>query len=121
MDGLLDVCSGSVIGGWARCGLSVWLNPRDGHCLIDNLTATAIGGFPIGHADAYFNQNRDFSLEWWLLAITGLLGSLTNFSSFSAEVVTLIARGEPMWALVVASSHLATSLLLTAVGFWIYR
>ena len=119
--GFLAVGGGSAIGGWARWGLSVWLNPRHAHFLVGTFAANAIGGFLVGLAVAYFNQHLDLSPEWRLFAITGFLGGLTTFSSFSAEVVTLIERGEPMWALLVASSHLAASLVLTALGFWVYR
>ena len=119
--GFLAVGSGSVLGGWMRWGLSVWLNPRHAHFLVGTFVANAIGGFLVGLAVAYFNQNTSVSPEWRLFAITGFLGGLTTFSSFSAEVVSLIERGEPLWALVVAGSHLAASLLLTAFGFWLYR
>jgi CrcB protein len=119
--GFLAVGSGSAMGGWLRWGLSVWLNPRHEHFLVGTFVANAIGGFLVGLAVAYFNQHSSVSPEWRLFAITGILGGLTTFSSFSAEVVSLIERGEPLWALVVASSHLAASLLLTAFGFWLYR
>ena len=119
--GLLAVGSGSAIGGCARWGLSVWLNPRHAHFLLGTFAANAIGGFLVGVAVAFFTRNAGVSPEWRLFVITGLLGGLTTFSSFSAEVVTLIERAEMGWALTVAASHLVASLLLTAVGFWFYR
>ena len=119
--GLLAVGGGSAIGGCARWGLSVWLNPRHMHFLLGTFAANAIGGFLVGVAVAFFTRNADVAPEWRLFVITGLLGGLTTFSSFSAEVVTLIERGEMGWAMTVAASHLVASLLLTAVGFWVYR
>ena len=70
---------------------------------------------------AYFTRHPDLSPEWRLAIITGFLGGLTTFSSYSAEVVGLIDRGEMGWAFLVAGSHLAASLMLTAAGFWVYR
>ena len=119
--GLLAVGGGSAIGGCARWGLSVWLNPRHTHFLLGTFAANAIGGFLVGVAVAFFTRNADVAPEWRLFVITGLLGGLTTFSSFSAEVVTLIERGEMGWAMTVAASHLVASLLLTAVGFRVYR
>ena len=119
--GLLAVGSGSAIGGCARWGLSVWLNPRHAHFLLGTFAANAIGGILVGVAVAFFTRNTGVAPEWRLFVITGLLGGLTTFSSFSAEIVTLIERGEMGWAMTVAASHLVASLLLTALGFWVYR
>ena len=119
--GLLTVGGGSVVGGWARWGLSVWLNPRHPHFFMGTFAANAIGGFLVGLAVAYFSRHPDLAPEWRLAIITGFLGGLTTFSSYSAEVVGLIDDGEMAWAAIVAGSHLAASLLLTAAGVWVYR
>ncbi len=119
--GLLAVGSGSVIGGWSRWGLSLWLNPRHPHFFLGTFAANAIGGFLVGIAVAHFTRHPDLAPEWRYFIITGILGGLTTFSSYSAEVVSLLERGEFAWGLIVAGSHLAASLLLTAAGFWVYR
>ena len=119
--GLLAVGGGSAIGGWARWSLALWLNPRHPHFFWGTFAANAIGGFLVGIAVAYFSRHADLAPEWRLAIITGFLGGLTTFSSYSAEVVVLIERGEIAWAMLVAGSHLAASLLLTAFGFWVYR
>ena len=119
--GLLAVGGGSAIGGCARWGLSIWLNPRHPHFFFGTFAANAIGGLLVGLAMAHFMRHPDISVEWRLAITTGFLGGLTTFSSYSAEVIGLIDRDEMAWALVVAGSHLAASLLLTAVGFWVYR
>ncbi|MBL8525416.1 MAG: fluoride efflux transporter CrcB [Betaproteobacteria bacterium] len=119
--GLLAVGGGSALGGCARWGLSVWLNPRHAMFYWGTFAANAIGGFLVGVAVAYFTRHADLSPEWRLAVITGFLGGLTTFSSYSAEVVGLMEKGEIGWALTVAGTHLAASLLLTALGFWVYR
>ncbi|MEP7156809.1 MAG: fluoride efflux transporter CrcB [Betaproteobacteria bacterium] len=119
--GLLAVGSGSAIGGCARWGLSLWLNDRHSYFFFGTFAANSIGGFLVGLAVAYFSSNPNVAPEWRLVVITGFLGGLTTFSSYSAEVVGLLDRGEAGWALLVAGSHLAASLLLTAAGFWVYR
>ncbi len=119
--GLLAVGGGSVIGGWLRWGLSVWLNGRHANFYWGTFAANAIGGLLVGLAVAYFSRHLELAPEWRLAIITGFLGGLTTFSSYSAEVVGLMERGEFAWAGVVAISHLAASLLLTALGFWLYR
>ena len=121
MSGFLAVGIGSALGGWARWGLSVWLNPRHEHFYLGTYAANAIGGFLVGGAAAFFLENPGLSPAWRLFIITGFLGGLTTFSSYSAEVVGLIQRGEMGWAMTVAATHLVTSLALTAIGFAAYR
>ena len=117
----LAVGLGAAIGAWARWGLSAWLNQRLIFFPLGTFAANAIGGFLVGIAVAYFVKHPELSPAWRLFAVTGFLGGLTTFSTFSAEVIDLIERGEIMWALGVAASHLLVSLLLTAAGIWIYR
>ena len=112
---------GAALGAWARWGLSVWLNPRLVFFPLGTFVANAIGGFLVGIAVAYFVRHPELSAAWRLFAVTGFLGGLTTFSTYSAEVIELIERGEVIWALGVAASHLLVSLLLTATGIWIYR
>ena len=120
-NGFMAVGVGAAIGAWARWGMSAWLNPRLMFFPLGTFVANAIGGFLVGVAMAYFVRHPDLSPAWRLFAVTGFLGGLTTFSTFSAEVIALIERGEVMWALAVAAAHLLVSLLLTAVGIWIYR
>ena len=85
--------------------------------LISNL----VGGYLIGIAIAFFGNNPNLSPEWRLFVITGFLGGLTTFSSFSAEVVNLMQRGELTWALGTALLHLIGSLALTFLGILTYQ
>ena len=120
-NGFIAVGFGAAIGAWARWGLSAWLNPRLVFFPLGTFVANAIGGFLVGIAVACFVRHPELSPAWRLFAVTGFLGGLTTFSTYSAEVIVLIERGELMWALGVAAAHLVVSLLLTAAGIWIYR
>jgi fluoride exporter len=113
---LLCIAVGAVLGAWARYGLSVWLNQS-----LATLTANLVGGLLVGLAMAYFSQPElasKVSALWRLAIMTGFLGALTTFSTFSAEVVQKLQAGEIVSALAIASAHLVGSLLLTALGYW---
>jgi fluoride exporter len=112
---------GAALGAWSRWGLTLWLNARHPHFPLGTYAANAVGGFLIGLAIAYLAKHPELSPAWRLFIITGFLGGLTTFSTYSAEVVTLIERGQIAWALGVGGAHLATSLLLTGLGLWIGR
>jgi fluoride exporter len=121
LGGFIAVGFGAAIGAWLRLGLSIWLNPQVAKFPLGTLTANLIGGFLVGLAVAYFAKHPELSPVWRLFAITGFLGGLTTFSTYSAEVVGLLERGDIMPALLVASAHLAGSFALTALGLWTYR
>jgi len=112
---------GAAIGAWSRWGLTLWLNARHPHFPLGTFVVNAIGGFLIGVAIAALAKHPDISVAWRLFIITGFLGGLTTFSTYSAEVVSLIERGQIAWALGVGSAHLATSLVLTGIGLWAGR
>ena len=114
--GILAVGGGAAIGAWLRWGLGIALNPVFPTLPLGTLAANLIGGLLVGLAGAFFSHHGGLAPEWRLLVITGFLGGLTTFSTFSAEVVALIARQQYGWAFGTASLHLAGSLMLTAVG-----
>ena len=108
---------GAALGAWLRWGFSFWLGPRSGGWPLGTIAANLIGGYLVGIAVAYFALRPDLSPEWRLFAITGFLGGLTTFSTFSAEVTGLLARGDVVAGIGLAAVHLFGSLLLTAAGF----
>ena len=110
------VFCGAGLGALLRWWLSMALNPVFPTLPLGTLASNLIGGLLVGVAVAYFSHNTSLSPEVRLLAITGFLGGLTTFSTFSAEVVTLLGRTEYLWALAAAGVHLFGSLLMTAVG-----
>lgn len=85
------------------------------------LLSNMVGGYLIGIAIAFFGNNPNLSPEWKLFVITGFLGGLTTFSSFSAEVVEFMQRGEFSWALGTVLLHLIGSLVLTLLGIWTFH
>jgi CrcB protein len=88
---------------------------------LGTLMANLVGGYLVGIAVAFFGSNPNLSPEWKLFVITGFLGGLTTFSSFSAEVVSFLQRGEYTWALGTALLHLVGSLVLTFLGIFTYQ
>ncbi len=108
---------GAAIGAWLRWGLTTWLNPRIPAFPLGTLAANLIGGYAVGLAVAYFLARGDLAHEWRLFAVTGILGGLTTFSTFSAEVTELLMRGDYTNGTLLAFAHLAGSLLLTFAGF----
>lgn len=116
---ILAVFGGAGCGALLRWWLGGWLNPVFPTVPLGTLAANLIGGFLVGLASAFFTHNSGLAPEWRLLIITGFLGGLTTFSTFSVEVMTLIGRREHWWALGAASAHLAGSLMLTALGILI--
>ena len=116
LSGFLAVGVGAALGAWLRWGLGIALNPFFPTVPLGTLAANLIGGYLVGVAVAFFTQHAGLSPELRLFAITGFLGGLTTFSTFSAEVVSLLARAQYLWALAAASGHLIGSLAMTALG-----
>ncbi len=119
--GFAAVGLGAALGAWLRWGLSAWLNLRVPSFPLGTLAANLAGGYLVGFCVAFFVARADLAPEWRLFAVTGLLGGLTTFSTFSAEVVELLMRGEVAPAAALAFAHLAGSLLLTFAGFATFR
>ena len=119
--GFIAVGLGAAIGAWLRWGLAMALNTKDAALPFGTFAANMIGGFLVGLAVAYFAKHPELSPAWRLFAITGFLGGLTTFSTYSAEVVSLLERGDIVPALATALAHLIGSFALTALGFWAYR
>ena len=113
---LAAVGIGAVLGAWSRWALSYWLNPKLEHLPLGTLSANLIGGYLIGIAVAVFAADPALPPFWRLLIVTGFLGGLTTFSTFSAEAVTLLARAQYAWASVLIASHLVGSIAATVLG-----
>ena len=112
---VLAICIGASLGALARWGLGLWLTPG-GLLPWGTLAANLVGGYLIGVAIAAFQAMPQLDPVWRLLLITGFLGGLTTFSSFSAEVVEFLMAGRYALALGTATAHVAGSLLMTVIG-----
>ncbi len=116
MASIASICAGASLGALLRWLLAGRYNHLFPALPLGTLAANLIGGYLVGVAIGFFAWRADLSLLWRLALITGFLGGLTTFSTYSAEVVNAFARGEAGWALAIAVSHLAGSLLLTLLG-----
>lgn len=112
----MAVFVGAGLGALLRWGLGARLNPVFAPLPLGTLAANLLGGLLVGLAVAWFNRHPGIPPELRLFLITGFLGGLTTFSTFSAEVVTALLRGDLVWGLTTAASHLLGSLALTAAG-----
>lgn len=116
---VLAICLGASVGALARWGLGLWLNPAGvvGTSLPwGTLAANLVGGYLIGVCVAVFQTWPELHPAWRLALVTGFLGALTTFSSFSAEVVAMLGQQRYPLALGTAALHLCGSLLLTVAG-----
>ena len=119
MPQVLAICLGACVGALARWQLGLWLNPvaTTGTVLPwGTLAANLIGGYLIGICVAVFQALPQLDPVWRLALVTGFLGALTTFSSFSAEVVAMLGQQRYALALGTAALHLLGSLLLTIAG-----
>jgi CrcB protein len=115
MMSVFAICVGASMGALSRWGLGLWLNP--GAALpFGTLAANLIGGYLIGICVAVFQALPDLDPVWRLALVTGFLGALTTFSSFSAEVVGMLGQQRYALAFGTAGLHLFGSLLLTVAG-----
>lgn len=108
------VAIGAAIGALLRWRLSLWLNA--GALPLGTLAANLIGGYFVGVCVATFQALPQIDPVWRLALVTGLLGGLTTFSSFSAEVVLMLQAQRYALALGTTALHLLGSLALTALG-----
>lgn len=118
---ILAIFFGAGFGALLRVGFNVLTVGIASAIPLGTLLSNLVGGYLVGLAVAYFGNNPQLSPEWKLLVVTGFLGGLTTYSSFSAEVVGFIQRGEFTWALGTAMLHLVGSLMLTFLGILTYQ
>jgi fluoride exporter len=115
------VGAGAMLGAWARWGLGTWLNALVPNLPIGTLVANVGGGYLVGLAVAFFSANAHLAPELRLACITGFLGALTTFSTFSAESVQLLQAEKYLAAALHSAAHLAGAILATVLGFVTYR
>jgi CrcB protein len=113
---VIAICVGASLGALLRWWLGNHLNSIFPAIPPGTLAANLVGGYVVGIAIAFFATYSAIAPEWRLLIITGFCGGLTTFSTFSAELVTLLQQGRSLWAFGAAAAHLAGSVLMTLAG-----
>jgi fluoride exporter len=124
LNSVLAISAGAALGALWRWALSSGLNALLPTLPPGTLLANLIGGYLIGVAAAVFVLHPGIGSEWRQFIVTGLLGGLTTFSTFSLEVAGLLQLQRFGWALAAILAHVAGSLLMTALGFasvWLLR
>jgi CrcB protein len=116
MSSIFAICVGASAGALARWLLGNWLNALFPAIPPGTLAANLIGGYLIGVALAFFAEHPGIPTDWQLLVITGFLGGLTTFSTFSAEVTALLQQGRLAWACAGIATHVVGSLAMTLLG-----
>lgn len=115
---ILAVGGGAAVGAWLRWGLGALFNPIFPTVPLGTLFANLLGGYLMGIALGILTHYESLPPEMRLLMTTGFLGGLTTFSAFSAETVTLIARGQYGWATAAVMFHVIGSLVMTGMGIF---
>lgn len=116
LNSIVAISIGASLGAVLRWVLGTSLNALFPAIPPGTLAANLIGGYLIGVAIAFFAQQTGLAPEWRLFVITGFLGGLTTFSTFSAEVSTLLQQGRLLWAGLAVTTHVLGSLAMTLLG-----
>jgi CrcB protein len=117
----LAVGLGAAIGALLRWRLGLWLANAHTEIQVGTLAANLLGGYLIGLLMGLFAASPQLSPEWRLFLITGFLGGLTTFSTFSGEAMLLLQRGAYTWALAHSALHLLGSIGCCIAGFASWR
>ncbi len=119
--GVIAVGGGAAAGAWMRWGLGALLNPIFPTLPLGTLAANLMGGLLMGVAMEVITRHTMLSPELRLLVTTGFLGGLTTFSTFSAEITTLLLRRELLWTVLGVAAHVVGSVVLTIAGILLAR
>jgi CrcB protein len=119
--GIVAVGGGAAVGAWIRWGLGIALNSLFPTLPMGTLAANLAGGLLMGVAMELLGRHAVLPSEIRLLITTGFLGGLTTFSTFSAEVVTLLVRREYLWGSIAVALHVVGSLVMTVAGLLLIR
>ena len=113
---ILAIGLGAALGALLRWALGLWLNGLSAWMPMGTLAANLVGGYLVGVAVMVFTQHPGLPDTWRLFVVTGLLGGLTTFSTFSAEIVAMLQTGRLTAAVLAVGAHLGGSLLMTLAG-----
>lgn len=113
----LAVGAGAVLGAWMRFALSLWLNDPQRPFALGTWVANVAGALAIGLVAAWLARHPALSPLWRMFVMTGLLGAMTTFSTFSLESLNLLMRGQWGWALAHSGLHVFGCLGAAALGY----
>ncbi len=113
---IVAIALGAAFGALLRWQLGARLNSIFPTIPPGTLAANLIGAYVIGLGIAFFATFSAISPEWRLLVITGFCGGLTTFSTFSAEITSLLQQGRVSWALGAVAAHVVGSVAMTFAG-----
>lgn len=117
----IAVGAGAALGAWLRWGLGLLLNPHFLMVPLGTLAANLLGGFLMGVALGLVHALPALAPPLKLMLTTGFLGGLTTFSTFSAEGLHLVQRGEWGWLAVHTAVHVVGALLMAAAGYAVFN
>lgn len=113
---LVAISLGAALGAIARWLLGEALNSLHPAIPIGTLAANLIGGYIIGLAMSILAVMPDISPNWRLFIVTGFLGALTTFSTFSAEIGKLIQQERYWLAGIETALHICGSVAMFFLG-----
>jgi CrcB protein len=113
---IVAICVGASLGAILRWLLAARFNAVVPALPLGTLLANLLGGYLVGLALALIAQNPALAPQWRLFVVTGFLGGLTTFSTFSAEVVTSLMQGRLQWAIATVAAHVLGSVAMTVLG-----
>ena len=116
LNSILAISVGAAVGAVLRWALGLQFNGLFPDIPPGTVLANYIGAYIIGVAIAYFATAPEISSEWQLLIITGFCGGLTTFSTFSAEIVSLLQQGRAATAGGAVAVHVIGSVVMTFLG-----
>lgn len=120
MQTILLVGIGGFVGAILRFMLSSFVQKSSDTIFpIGTLSVNLLGGFMIGFLALYFEHN--VAPEYRALVITGFLGALTTFSTFSYETVLLLESAAYAKALANIMISVIFSIGATILGMIIFK
>mgnify|MGYP001373369235 CR=1 FL=1 len=114
--GLMAVAGGSVIGGRARWGLSMWLNPRHAYFFWGTFAANLVGCLVAGFVLVWLEGRGTSALLWRAFLMVGVLGGLTTYSALIVELYLLQRGNGPHWGGIYLAASLVGGMGLLWLG-----